>query len=161
VKRSLGPHRIDGYHLPGLSAPQVTTWSFGGGAVPAVELRAPLLSTSLLERLVDGLLEARETHLRDRPVAEIAQAIGRVANRLLDPRDTLRHEAALALRGVTGMTEPMAAMILDGMAADWREPTLLEVLATEFGGQAPGAAAGSSGPPLRCTSSAGTYRECP
>lgn len=136
MKESVTPERIDGYHLPGLAAPRVTSWSFGGGVVPAIELRAPLLNPALIGRLVDNLLEAREQHLQARPVLEIVRAIGAVAERLLDTHDPLRRKAVLALRGVTGMSAPMAELILDGMATDWREPALARLLEVEFGSPA-------------------------
>ncbi len=123
---------IDAFHLPALSHLPTTVWPYGRGEA-GVELRIPQLSPALLAEQIDALLEAREEHLAERPVAEIVAAVDGVAGRLLDPRDELRRGAEAALPAVTGASPAMVRRILDGMAADWRRPRLRGLLRAEFG----------------------------
>ncbi|MEX2581916.1 MAG: acyl-CoA reductase [Gemmatimonadota bacterium] len=125
--------RLDAYYLPGLSGAPVTTWPYDEAGSPRVELRVAQLTPALLTRQIDRLLSFRTDHLANRPVLEIAASIGRVAERFLDPHDELRLVSLSALRGVVGLSLPMAERVLDGMAADWREEKLIGLLKTEFG----------------------------
>ncbi|HYJ78511.1 MAG TPA: acyl-CoA reductase, partial [Longimicrobiaceae bacterium] len=88
---------------------------------------------ALLREQVRALLEARERHLARRPVAEVVEAIDRVARRLLDPADELRATAERALPAVTQYSPAMVRRVLDSMAADWCAGPLRELLRSEFG----------------------------
>jgi hypothetical protein len=123
---------IDAFHLPALFHPPTTTWSLGKGA-DAFELRVPRLTPTLLRDQVEALVEARERHLVNRPVGEIVEVIGRVAERLLDPADELRVTAERALPVLTHYSPAMVHRVLDSMAADWRAEPLRELLRAEFG----------------------------
>ena len=123
---------IDAFHLPALSHPPTTTWSFGRDA-DAFQVRVPRLTPALLREQVRALAEAREAHLARRPVGEIVEVIDRVAARLLDPADELRVTAERALPGITGYSPPMIRRVLDRMAADWRSGPLRDLLRAEFG----------------------------
>jgi len=125
--------KIDAYHLPALRRPPTTTWSYDREGDYASELRIPRLTPQLLNRQIDGLLEAREAHLADRPVGQVIEAIDVVARRLLDRSDPLREGAESGLVSVTGMSPQMAIHVLDGMAADWRGERLEELLLAEMG----------------------------
>jgi acyl-CoA reductase LuxC len=123
---------IDAFHLPALAHPPTTTWSYGRGE-DAFELRVPRLTPALLREQARSLVEARERHLAERPVAEIVEVIDRVAARLLDPGDELRVAAERALPAVTHYSPPMVRRVLDRMAADWRSEPLRELLRAELG----------------------------
>ena len=120
------------FHLPALPHPRTTTWSYGRGE-GAVQLRVAMLDAALLRRQVEALLEAREEHLAERPVHEIARVVDRVAARLSDPVDPLRRAAEEALPQVTGYSAPMIRRVLDGMVVDWRLDRLRDLLRTELG----------------------------
>lgn len=122
----------DAFHLPALSSPPTTTWEYGEGET-ALTLRVPQLTPALLGRQIEALLRARSRHLDRRPAVEIARSIGAVADRLLDRSDPLRVEAERVLPAVTGSSPSMVGAVLDGMAADWREDRLIELLQAEFG----------------------------
>jgi hypothetical protein len=123
---------LSAFHLPALSRPPTTTWSYGAGA-GAVGLRIPQLTPALLAEQLAALREARAGHLAHRPVEEIVAAIGRAAERLLDRGDPMRRAAESVLPLVTGATPPMVRLVLDRMAADWRADRLRSLLAAEFG----------------------------
>ncbi|HET7233397.1 MAG TPA: acyl-CoA reductase [Longimicrobium sp.] len=123
---------LDAFHLPGLAHVPTTTWTFGKGK-SAFELRVPRLTPALLREQVRALGEMRERHLANRPVAEIVEVIGRVAERLLDPADPLRMTAERALPAITHYSPAMIGHVLDRMAADWRADRLRELLAAELG----------------------------
>lgn len=123
---------LDAYHLPALDHLPTTVWPYGRGP-GAVELRIPQLTPALLAEQIDALLEARDRHLAERPVAEIVEAVHIVAGRLLDPADELRRAAEAGLPAVTGASPAMVRRVLDGLAADWRRPRLRELLRAEFG----------------------------
>lgn len=123
----------DAFHLPALPHPPTTCWDYSGGPdKDAVSLRVPRLTPALLRTQVDALLEAREHHLAERPVADVVRVIDRVAARLQDAADPLRSAAEATLPAVTGLSAPMVRRVLDGMAGDWRAPRLRELLRAEF-----------------------------
>jgi hypothetical protein len=123
---------IDAFHLPGISHPPTTTWSYGKGA-DAFEVRIPRLTAALLREQVRALAAAREEHLARRPVAGIVEVVDRVAARLLDPADPLRRTAERALPAMTNYSPAMIRLVLDRMAADWRAAPIRELLRSEFG----------------------------
>jgi hypothetical protein len=123
---------LSAFHLPALSRPPTTTWSYGAGA-GAVSLRIPQLTPALLSEQIAALREARAAHLARRPVEEIVAALGRVAERFLDRGDPIRRAAESALPPVTGTTPPMVRLVLDRMAADWRADRLRSLLTAELG----------------------------
>jgi hypothetical protein len=124
--------KIDAFHLS-LSNLAHTTWSYPREDAPPFEIRLATLTPALLEREIDVLLGAREEHLAERPVIEVVQAVGRVADRFLDPEDELRKDAIAGVSHVAGISAAMAGRVLDGMAADWRTEPLLQLLKAEFG----------------------------
>lgn len=127
-----GSDVLDAFHLPALPAPPTTTWSYGKGE-GAFGIRIPRLTSALLRRQIDALLDSRDHHLAERPVGEIVQVIDGVAGRLLDPGDALRTAAEQALPEITGYSLPMIRTVLDRMAADWRTAPLRALLRSEFG----------------------------
>jgi hypothetical protein len=60
-----------------------------------------------------------------------------VGDRFLEEGDPLRAEALELLPATSGLSTPMAAAVLDGMAADWRGERLQTLLDAEMGGGAP------------------------
>lgn len=123
---------IRAFHLPAHPDPPVRVLSIGTGA-QRVELAVPELTPERLREEADALLDARARHLAGRPVSEIVRVIDGVARRLQDPGDELRRTAEAALPAVTGTSLQMVRRVLDGMAADWRAPRLLELLGAELG----------------------------
>lgn len=122
---------MEAFHLPALPDPPTTSWSYGEGDA-RLDLRIAQLTPDLLRRQIEALVDERERHLVNRPVASIVRTIDRVAGRLLDPRDELRRAAEAALPVVTGSSPAMVRRVLDGMAADWRAPRLQDLLVAEF-----------------------------
>jgi hypothetical protein len=90
------------------------------------------LSTGDLTRRLQALREAGEAHLRGRPVDDLTRILGIVGRRFLDPADGLRQEALARLPEVSGISDQMAAEVLDGMALDWTAERLEALLAIEF-----------------------------
>lgn len=70
--------------------------------------------------------------LADRSVLEIAEVIGRVANRFLDPGAPLRKLALQSLPDEAGYSQEMAEAVLDGMAREWTTRSLLDLVHSEF-----------------------------
>lgn len=81
--------------------------------------------------LVHALTRGGE-RLADRSVLEIAEVIGRVANRLLDPTAPLRTLALQSLPEEAGFSIEMAEAVLDGMAHEWTTRSLLDLVHSEF-----------------------------
>jgi hypothetical protein len=136
------------FHLPGLPGIATTPRVLGSGA-GALEVVLPRLTPDDLLRQGAALLAARERGLAERPVAGVVRVIDRVAGRLLDPADPLRHALEAALPAATGYAPQMARLVLERMAADWRREPLERLLRAEFGdpgvldGFRPGPAAGT------------------
>ena len=108
-----------------------------GGEVPGEGIvRFPDLGATDARRLADRLqTEGRET-LAGRSAEDIAGVLGRVGRRFLDGGDPLRARALELLPWTAGISEPMAGVILDGMARDWVPERLRELLHTELGDSA-------------------------
>jgi hypothetical protein len=85
-----------------------------------------------IDEVADALDASRESLVARRAVA-VAATLGAVGARFLDLGDPLRAEALELLPSTSGLSEPMAAAVLDGMAADWTEERLLALLRTELG----------------------------
>lgn len=77
-------------------------------------------------------LEARASALEAVPVLELAEALGRVGERLGDTADPLYQEALEALIDETGLSESQASWTLLGMARDWTRPALRQLLEREL-----------------------------
>ncbi len=97
------------------------------------DLVHPVLAPGEVRGVAARLRAAREAALLERPVASIAEALGRVGRRFLDPDDELRREAVDALPGVNGISPAMARLVVDGMARDWTEERLGRLLEAELG----------------------------
>jgi hypothetical protein len=77
-------------------------------------------------------LSGTRAGLRARPVREIAEALGRVGERLADPEGTLAREAVAAVAGESGLSLAMTRRVVQGMARDWTGERLRELLLREF-----------------------------
>jgi hypothetical protein len=122
---------IDAFHLPALTSPPTTIWSFGAGA-EAVSLRLAQLSPALLSTQIEALLTASDQILAGRSVDSIVTSVHRVAERLLDRSDGIRTIAEAALPAITGTSPAMIRRVLDGMAADWLQDRSRALLESEF-----------------------------
>ena len=71
--------------------------------------------------------------LRDRPVREIAAALGRVASRWRDPADPARREGERSLAAHHRVPEPAIARVLDAGFAAWTAEMLLARADRELG----------------------------
>jgi len=83
----------------------------------------------------DGVLDRLEgsaTGLEARPATSIARILGRVGQRFLDPGDRLRKEAEERVPMEAGLSAPMAREVIRGMASDWSQDSLEELLRFEF-----------------------------
>lgn len=97
-----------------------------GGAVAY-----PVLSPDAMRELCASLRDSREA-LLSHPVRDIAAKLGVVGARFGSAGDPLREEALSLLPGTAGLSSAMAELVLDGMARDWTEARLLELLEAEF-----------------------------
>ncbi len=111
----------------GIEVPGEETLPLGG-----LELRRIVGDGAWIAGLADRLQAAGES-LGSRSAAEIAAALGAAGERFLDPSDPIREKALARLPPTSGLSEPMAEVVLDGMARDWTEERLLELLTAEFG----------------------------
>jgi hypothetical protein len=91
----------------------------------------PLPTPAELEGLLADLRQGAAA-LRDVPVAQVAEALGRVGERFVDPADPLRRRALELLPAHAGMSAPQVRYILDGMARDWTRERLQRLLREEF-----------------------------
>ncbi len=141
VSASPAPHRdvgtgstvIDAFHLPGLTADDVTAWEvreYGRG----VTLRFPVLREGALTALLARMEASRRIALEPLPAAAIAHCLGRAAHRLAQPDDALRQLAERALPQITGYSPAMIRLLLDRFSDDWSEAALLHLLDSELPG---------------------------
>jgi hypothetical protein len=79
-----------------------------------------------------GRLSETRSALRARSAREIAEALGRVGERLGDPEDALAREAVAAVTRESGLSPEMTRRVVGGMARDWTRDRLSELLAREF-----------------------------
>jgi hypothetical protein len=100
-------------------------------AEPGVAVRYPVLDDRAWTELIENLRVSGEA-LKERPVRELVDSIGRAAERLLDPEDSLRGEALNWLVPTAGLSAEMADLVLTGMAKDWTSDRLTELLEREF-----------------------------
>jgi hypothetical protein len=123
---------ISAYALPD----GITTSGTHGHEQPTgPSLASPILDDAAADELFTRLRAAGRA-FRARPVADRITALGRAAERLLDPDDPLRREALRLLPGNAALSEEAASGVLDRMAADWTRDRLAGVVASEFPGGA-------------------------
>lgn len=124
-----GPFRA--WHLPpGCSPRPDEVVDLPAGELPSLQRLA--LSPSRLRELAGALRAERETGLLGRSVGDVAKVVDRVARRLLDPVDPLRKATLESLGPQTGLSRPMAAEVLEGMARQWTRGALEALLASDF-----------------------------
>lgn len=117
--------------------PQGWSPSGSGEAISLEETGFPLLALmSVAPDDVTGLMVSlrrnRDEGLAKLPVERVVAAVDRVARRLLDPGDSLRISALESLGPQSGLSGPMAELVLDRMAGDWTRPRLEALLRAEF-----------------------------
>lgn len=96
-----------------------------------VECRYPVPTATLIDSTIESLRDAGRALAR-RPVQEIVAAVDAAANRLVDRDDPIRVEAQHLLEATTGFSEPMTALIIDRMAADWLAGPIQRLLEAEL-----------------------------
>lgn len=124
-----GGRAFASWSLPrGVTRPPGPGLSFQVGAVRVryVESDPPWIGV-----VAEALREARGA-LASRSARSVAATLGRVGARFLDPGDPLRAAALELLPPTSGLSAPMAAAVLDGMATDWVEERLMAALESEF-----------------------------
>ena len=77
-------------------------------------------------------LHQARPRILSRPVAEIADVLGRVGERFSDPGDQLRRMALDKLPSEAKLSRELAEVVLDGMAAGWTREALSRLLQNEF-----------------------------
>ena len=85
---------------------------------------------------IAATLRASRARLASRPAADVIAALGAAGARFLDSADPLRAEALELLPESCGLSPAMCTAVLDGMAGDWTEERLTELVAAELGGVA-------------------------
>jgi hypothetical protein len=122
-------HIFDAWALPpGVTLPHRPSLSFESGSTQVRYLDA---DPDWLARVLDALGDSR-SRLVDRRAGDLCVTLGAVGARLLDPGDTLRMKALEYLPADSGLSAEMATVVLDGMASDWAEDGLRELLDAEF-----------------------------
>jgi len=120
---------LRGHVLPrGVSPSGSTTLDQGGG----VTIAAPTFDAANTEALFSSLRSAG-ADLRERPMAERIEALGRAGERLQTPGDPARSEALRLLPSHACLSSAGAADVLDSMAADWTRARLRALVEHEFG----------------------------
>ncbi len=105
----------------------------GSGIVTGDGTAAPTEGpTAAGVRAVCDRLARAAPGLRARSWREIADVLGAVGERFLDPGDALRAEALDALPEEAGYSPAMAERVLDGMARDWTADRIHAMVAAEF-----------------------------
>lgn len=94
-------------------------------------MNTPGVDPAAIKATLARLSETR-SGLRARSAREIADALGRVGERLGDPEDGLAREAAAAVTRESGLSPEMTGRVVRGMARDWTRERLRELLAREF-----------------------------
>lgn len=94
------------------------------------------LAAELAKRGVGGAM-AGPGSAGTRDATERIRSLGEVGARFLDDADPLRHEALVLLPATSGLSEPMAREVLDGMARDWLPDRLERLLVEELGDPSP------------------------
>jgi len=119
--------------------PPFDAWSIPDGIHPPPPTELPDEALCYLPygvEWVSGLLMRLERAREDllaRPATELAETLGRVGGRFADPSDPLRQTALDLLPVSAGLSAPMAAQVVDGMARDWSMTHLRLALEAEFG----------------------------
>lgn len=119
------PSRIGGAPVP----PELTLLRY---EEPGIRVRYVDATPDWIGDLADALADAREG-LRARRAADIAAALGRTGARFHDPDDPVRARALELLPRTSGLSPEMAEVVLGGMAADWTEERLFQLLRAELG----------------------------
>lgn len=98
-----------------------------------VQVVAPVLDAGAVDAICTRLLEAR-ARLATVPVTRVIGAIDAAARCLLDPAEPERERVLHSLRSISGLSDPMAALVLDRVVQDWLAPQLEQLLRDELGG---------------------------
>ncbi len=130
---SARPRPFHAWALPsGVALPDRPELQYETGGL---RVRHPDATPGWMRRVTDALAQAKEP-LLERSTADVIASLGAVGARFLDPDDPLRAEALDLLPATSGLSAPMAAAVLDGMAADWTAERLERALDAELGGAA-------------------------
>ncbi len=122
---------FDAWVLPrGIDLPE---GSAGAHDLEGVRIGSLPADAEWIRRIAAVLRGAKDT-LVSRPAVEIAEALGSVGERFLDPEDPVRERALELLPPTSGLSPEMASAVLDGMAADWTGARLSRLLQADLGG---------------------------
>lgn len=121
---------LDGFHLPDLEPADVERWRTLDR--DGVIVRTPILRPGVLSRMIAGLRAARAEALETRSAQEIAAVIDRTTELMLEPPTI--GPVLDALPPVTGCSAPMARLVVEHMAEEWRRPALERLLDAELAG---------------------------
>jgi hypothetical protein len=118
---------FDAWHLPGLNTAELAfaTYRYGN-----LDVRAPQLTASQVERVIDHITHARET-VRAVPIADVVTAIDAAALAIAEDPN-----ARNLLREVTGYSPETIEDILTHMVRDWSRDSLEGLLQAELGAAA-------------------------
>jgi hypothetical protein len=118
---------IEGWHLPLHDVARADPIARG-----AVRVHVPRLVPADIDAICDRLLDAQR-HLETLTTADIIAAIDAAARMLRDPAEPERAAVLHSLRDVSGLSDAMAAHVLDRMAEDWLAPALQQLVGAELG----------------------------
>jgi hypothetical protein len=126
---------IPAFFLPGLDEADFadfTKLEFGQGQ-NKVKMRSPVLTPSLLTRIIAQLKEAREEYLAKLPVYEIIETIDKAVALWRDPDYPPRRKAEALLPIITGYSSEMITQTLNEIALMLRGEDLRLLLEEELG----------------------------
>lgn len=122
------------YFLPGLEAASLpTTVLTFDASGEALTLHVPVLTAALLDSLASRLIAAQQTHLAQRPIADIVALIDQVVQLWLDPKYPHRQQAEALLPAITRYSLPMVKHGMDRLLRSFRKDALWRLLEAEFG----------------------------
>lgn len=122
---------LDGFFLPQLGQPELRQLTWTTYTAGDVELRVPEVTPGLVSRVCRRLLAA-QADLADRPVMEVAAALGRVVARWYDPDYPYRRVAEERLPQITGYAPEMVRRGLKEYLKTFRHDRLLRFLSQDF-----------------------------
>jgi len=122
---------IRSHHLPGITDLPIRTEVVGPRGT---EVEHGHLSKALLDRALDALLATRDRVLAKRPVAEIIDAIARLAALWCRSDSPWLARAADGLSATTGLSHEMIAQVLPGLFRSFTAEHLWALVESEAGG---------------------------
>lgn len=119
---------LKAYFLPPGIQPKEETRSFG-----SVRVHLPRLTATTLSEVMTRLRRAQGNSLASRSTKELAEILGRVADRWRNPEDPIRKTAQATLPEITGLAPDMVSYLLTDCFSGVTPEALLADVAADLG----------------------------